>query len=104
MVGRTRQVNAGTRLRLQLYEPAAGGGASAVASPDAPPQVYTWWRAGKRELYPSTLHVTLRGVLPPPSVEPGLRSFTALQAVRFLLPSCDLMLLLQHQIITYGVE
>lgn len=78
LVGRTKQVNVGKRLRLQLYEPGSG---SASSAPDAPPQVFSWWRSGKREPYPSTLHVTLRDVLPPAVVEPNLRSFTPLQAV-----------------------
>ena len=37
-------------------------------------QVYTWYKEGYRVPYPSTLHVTVKGIIPPSEIEPAARS------------------------------
>ena len=44
-------------------------------------QVYQWWKSTKRVPYPSTLYVTLKGVQPPKTIDPSLRSMFAIQQV-----------------------
>ena len=44
-------------------------------------QVYQWWKLTKRVPYPSTLYVTLKGVQPPKTIDPSLRSMFAIQQV-----------------------
>ena len=59
-------------------------------------QVYQWWKSTKRVPYPSTLYVTLKGVQPPKTIDPSLRSMFAIQQVclfffffSFLCEHCD---------------
>lgn len=59
------------------------------------PQVYQWWKQAKRVPYPSTLYVTLKGVQPPKSVDPSLRSMFAIQQV------CGLSYRLHHSMTSF---
>ena len=45
-------------------------------------QVYTWWKLYPRDRYPSTLYVTVKGIIPPAELEPAARSLVATQPVR----------------------
>ena len=61
-------------MRLQLYQPYHRSRPSQL-------EVYTWYKAGARVPYSSTLYVTLKGIVPPDNVEPAARSMFPTQRV-----------------------
>ena len=44
--------------------------------------VYQWWKDGARIAYPSTLYVTMKGIIPTEKINPTMRSMYATQAER----------------------
>ncbi|KAG7176425.1 jouberin-like [Homarus americanus] len=70
--GANNHVNIGQQLRLQLWRPRKS---SKVELRD----IYSWWKSGSRNKYPSTLHVTLQEVSIPQNPRPALRSMLATQ-------------------------
>lgn len=44
-------------------------------------QVFQWFKSAYRVPYPSTLYVTVKGIIPPDTIEPSSRSRNALQEV-----------------------
>ncbi|XP_060065201.1 jouberin-like [Ylistrum balloti] len=72
--GVNNKMNAGSKVRLQLFEP--------VYKFRAKPgqvELWQWWKTQGRRPYPSTLYVTLKGITPPDVVEPAMRSMFATQ-------------------------
>ncbi|XP_033737051.1 jouberin-like isoform X2 [Pecten maximus] len=72
--GVNNKLNAGSKVRLQLFEP--------VYKFRAKPgqvELWQWWQTQGRRPYPSTLYVTLKGITPPDVVEPAMRSMFATQ-------------------------
>lgn len=58
-------------------------------------QVFQWWKLDRRRIpYPSTLYVTLKGVLPPKDIASGLRSMYAIQQVRVVWSNIPPMFML----------
>lgn len=74
VVGGNGTPNTDKKVRLQLFQPPR----TSVRSGNMV-EVYQWWKQAKRVPYPSTLYVTLKGVQPPKSVDPSLRSMFAIQ-------------------------
>ncbi|XP_062592731.1 jouberin-like isoform X1 [Saccostrea cucullata] len=73
--GNNNKLNVGSKVRLQLFVPPS----SSHPKPNQL-EVYQWWSSMKREPYPSTLYVTIKGIQPPRDVEPALmRSMFATQ-------------------------
>ncbi|XP_076033750.1 jouberin-like isoform X2 [Oratosquilla oratoria] len=72
MRGRNNHINIGQRLRLQLWRPRKTANVDLV-------ELYSWWKSGNRNKYPSTLYVTLREVEIPTNPNPALRSMLATQ-------------------------
>uniref|UniRef100_K1S444 Jouberin n=1 Tax=Magallana gigas TaxID=29159 RepID=K1S444_MAGGI len=73
--GNNDKLNTGSKVRLQLFVPPSGFSAKPNQL-----EVYQWWSSMKREPYPSTLYVTIKGIRPPRDVEPALmRSMFATQ-------------------------
>lgn len=44
-------------------------------------QIFQWYQDKSKIAYPSTLYVTLKGIVPPSSVQPAVRSMFATQKV-----------------------
>ncbi|NXF04483.1 AHI1 protein, partial [Smithornis capensis] len=74
LVGANGVLNAGGKLRLQLYYPP-----SRTKSHSNVVEVYDWWAKCPRNRYPSTLYVTVRGIKLPDHVTPSFRSMIAVQ-------------------------
>ncbi|XP_015754781.1 PREDICTED: jouberin-like, partial [Acropora digitifera] len=74
VVGGNGTPNTDKKVRLQLFQPPRTSARSGNMV-----EVYQWWKQAKRVPYPSTLYVTLKGVQPPKSVDPSLRSMFAIQ-------------------------
>nr|XP_022332539.1 jouberin-like isoform X2 [Crassostrea virginica] len=73
--GNNDKLNTGSKVRLQLFVPPSSSSGKSNQL-----EVYQWWRSMKREPYPSTLYVTIKGIRPPRDVEPALmRSMFATQ-------------------------
>ena len=63
----------GQKCRLQMFKPQVKLTDSSRQSEDDVRDVWDWWRAGKRDKYPSTLWVTVQPVSPPSASQPTLR-------------------------------
>ncbi|KAL9980441.1 hypothetical protein ACROYT_G009033 [Oculina patagonica] len=74
IVGGNGTPNTDKKVRLQLFQPPK----SSIKS-NSMVEVYQWWKQTKRVPYPSTLYVTLKGVQPPKTIDPSLRSMFAIQ-------------------------
>ncbi|XP_032238499.2 jouberin isoform X2 [Nematostella vectensis] len=76
VLGANGSINTDKKVRLQLFYP---GRATFRARDPNVLEVYHWWKLARRVPYPSTLYVTLKGIIPPKEVDPGLRSMYAIQ-------------------------
>ncbi|XP_064624696.1 jouberin-like isoform X2 [Lineus longissimus] len=74
--GKNGRLNTDRKLRLQLFECP-----SRFRPQKDKPDVYTWWEFYPRDHYPSTLYITVKGIVPMSSEEmvPGTRSMFATQ-------------------------
>lgn len=72
-MGKNNILNAGNKIRLQFYLP---GKTKKVASNVC--EVYRWWKNRKLTKYPSTLHVTVKALVPQKLIE-TFRSKTPVQ-------------------------
>ncbi|EDO41300.1 predicted protein, partial [Nematostella vectensis] len=70
VLGANGSINTDKKVRLQLFYP---GRATFRARDPNVLEVYHWWKLARRVPYPSTLYVTLKGIIPPKEVDPGLR-------------------------------
>ncbi|KAI0209499.1 Jouberin [Lamellibrachia satsuma] len=77
VVSDTDVQNTERRLRLQLYETPS----HYHPRPDSV-EVYQWWKRCRLNKYPSTIYVTVKGIIPPKEVEPAARSMFATQGER----------------------
>lgn len=59
LVGKNNTLNINSKLRLQLYRPNRS-----AKNRDNKCQPYFWWRSRKLQKYPSTLHITIKGINP----------------------------------------
>lgn len=75
LVSKDGSLNTGKRVRLQLYKP---GNYSKQNIQEC--NVFYWWRQQKWVKYPASLHVTIKSVSMPDSVEKTTRSKTPLTA------------------------
>ncbi|KAK3744974.1 hypothetical protein QZH41_008499, partial [Actinostola sp. cb2023] len=76
VVGGNGSINTDKKVRLQLFYPCK---ATFRAKPPDHLEIFHWWNQSRRVSYPSTLYVTLKGVVPPKKLEPALRSMYAIQ-------------------------
>ncbi|KAK2496056.1 hypothetical protein MC885_001042 [Smutsia gigantea] len=74
LLGANGNININSKLRLQLYYPP-----SKPRSQLNVVEVFEWWSKCRRNRYPSTLYVTVRGLKVPESIKPSYRSMMALQ-------------------------
>ncbi|XP_064605140.1 jouberin-like [Liolophura sinensis] len=74
VVGSNDKLNAGSKVRLQLYHPP-----ERFRLDSGQVELYQWWETATRRPYPSTLYVTLKGITPPSTVQPSMRSLYATQ-------------------------
>lgn len=74
VVGGNGTPNTDKKIRLQLFQPPRTSFKSNNVV-----EVYQWWKQASRIPYPSTLYVTLKGVQPPRTIDPSLRSMFAIQ-------------------------
>lgn len=74
VVGGNGAPNTDKKVRLQLFQPP-----KSTIKTNNIVEVYQWWKSTKRVPYPSTLYVTLKGVQPPKTIDPSLRSMFAIQ-------------------------
>ncbi|OWF48871.1 jouberin-like isoform X4 [Mizuhopecten yessoensis] len=72
--GMNDKLNVGSKVRLQLFEPVY----KFRPKPDQV-ELWQWWKTQGRRPYPSTLYVTMKGITPPDTVEPAMRSMFATQ-------------------------
>nr|XP_057912201.1 jouberin isoform X2 [Doryrhamphus excisus] len=77
LVGANGVLNAGSKLRLQLYCPPTW-----LRRQPGSIEVVEWWRRYPRVKYASTLYVTVKGIKIPQHVDPSIRSMMALQEER----------------------
>ncbi|XP_054653122.1 jouberin isoform X2 [Dunckerocampus dactyliophorus] len=77
LVGANGVLNAGSKLRLQLYCLPTW-----VRRQPGSIEVVEWWRHYPRVKYASTLYVTVKGIKIPQHVDPSIRSMMALQEER----------------------
>lgn len=74
IVGGNGTPNTDKKVRLQLFQPP-----KTSFRTNNMVEVYQWWKQARRVSYPSTLYVTLKGVQPPKTIDPSLRSMFAIQ-------------------------
>ncbi|CAH3016658.1 unnamed protein product [Porites evermanni] len=74
VIGGNGAPNTEKKVRLQLFQPPKASFRS-----NNTVEVYQWWKQARRVPYPSTLYVTLKGVQPPKTIDPSLRSMFAIQ-------------------------
>ncbi|KAK3089926.1 hypothetical protein FSP39_007688 [Pinctada imbricata] len=74
VIGNNKKPNTGGKVRLQLFMPSSGANSKSNQL-----EVYQWWKRGRRDTYPSTLYVTLKGITSPKNIEPAMRSMFATQ-------------------------
>ncbi|XP_022247251.1 jouberin-like isoform X2 [Limulus polyphemus] len=75
LVGANGSHNTERKVRLQLYRPPFRSFQLRQGSVE----VYQWWSRLSRVIYPATLYVTVKSLVPPEAVEPSLRSFLPMQ-------------------------
>ncbi|KAI8483615.1 Jouberin [Branchiostoma belcheri] len=74
VVGSNKNLNTDKKVRLQLFYPPF----KYKPKPDVV-DVFDWWQNLPRQVYPSTLYVTVKGIKNPGKVEAAPRSMVALQ-------------------------
>ncbi|CAL8096380.1 unnamed protein product [Orchesella dallaii] len=74
-MGANDVVNLNKKLRLQLFKPVK------LSSKDRfpGPEVYSWWKSGKREKVNSTLYITPKGIIPPRTTTASLRQLLSMR-------------------------
>ncbi|XP_074640564.1 jouberin-like isoform X2 [Tubulanus polymorphus] len=74
LVGKNGKLNCDRKVRLQLYEVPRRFRPSKTQV-----EVFQWWFYGPKFHYPSTMYVTVKGLIPPDTVQPAIRSMFATQ-------------------------
>ncbi|XP_076368102.1 jouberin-like isoform X3 [Tachypleus tridentatus] len=75
LVGANGSHNTERKVRLQLYRPPF----RSFQLQQGSVEVYQWWSRLSRVIYPATLYVSVKSLVPPETVEPSLRSFFPMQ-------------------------
>ena len=76
LVGANKCLNTEKKIRLQLFYSQTKY--KNQSNESMVPEIYNIYKNGPRIKYPTSLHVTVKSILPPSSFEPGIRSLYAL--------------------------
>jgi jouberin len=87
LVGSDKTPNVEKKIRLQLYYTQTQYKVKMTDS--IVPEVYHLYKMGPRIKYPSSLHITVKSILPPHSFQPGIRSMYLLQENNKLIENFD---------------
>ncbi|ODN04699.1 Jouberin [Orchesella cincta] len=74
-IGANDVVNLNKKLRLQLFKPVKLRAKERLIGPE----VYSWWKSGKREKVSSTLYITPKGIIPPETTTASLRQLLSMR-------------------------
>ncbi|ELT92642.1 hypothetical protein CAPTEDRAFT_228034 [Capitella teleta] len=77
VLGANGKPNTDRKVRLQLYYPM-----SHIRGRGKQLEIFQWWKSKQRIPYPSSIYVTVKGIVPPIEVEPAARSMFATQEER----------------------